>query len=88
MMNYFLEELCASGTAEPWDLTRIFHGGIYKYKVFLYFANFGTKLLNLVHHHHRISRWADVWPWGTPGGVIFASTSRIRSVFVIIALLI
>ena len=62
MMNYFLEELCASVTAEPWDLTRIFHDDIYKYKVFLYFANFGAKLFNLVHHHHCISRWAHVCP--------------------------
>ena len=44
-------------------------------------------ILKFDHHHHRISRLAHVWPWGTPGGVRFASTSRIRSVFVIIALL-
>ena len=44
-MNYFLEELGArvnwegllqGGTAEPWNMTRIFHDDIYKYKVLLF----------------------------------------------------
>lgn len=47
-------------------------------------ARSSSLFLGLTHcivqtYQHCISRWAHVWPWGAPGGVRFASTSRITS---------
>jgi len=52
-------------------------------------ARSSSLFLGLTHcivqtYQHCISRWAHVWPWGTPGGVRFASTSSSISVFVLV----